>query len=69
MKRILHFAAALTNLKMFGLKPRQRSMHTQVIGTTNAGKTESVIIPWAIQDIHSGKGLLLIDGKADNFFD
>jgi len=48
------------------IKPRQRSMHTQVIGTTNAGKTESVIIPWAIQDIHSGKGLLLIDGKADN---
>ena len=48
------------------IKPRQRSMHTQVIGTTNAGKTESVILPWAIQDIHSGKGLLLIDGKADN---
>lgn len=48
------------------VKPRQRAMHTQVIGTTNAGKTESVILPWAIQDIHSGKGLLLIDGKADN---
>lgn len=48
------------------IKPRQRSMHTQIIGTTNAGKTESVILPWAIQDIHSGKGLLLIDGKADN---
>ncbi|HXH74079.1 MAG TPA: TraM recognition domain-containing protein [Bacteriovoracaceae bacterium] len=48
------------------IKPRQRSMHTQVIGTTNAGKTESVILPWAIQDIHSGKGLLLIDGKGDN---
>lgn len=48
------------------IKPRQRSMHTQVIGTTNAGKTESVILPWAIQDIHGGKGLLLIDGKADN---
>lgn len=48
------------------IKPRQRSMHTQVIGTTNAGKTESVILPWAIQDIHSKKGLLLIDGKADN---
>lgn len=48
------------------IKPRQRAMHTQVIGTTNAGKTESVILPWAIQDIHSGKGLLLIDGKADN---
>lgn len=48
------------------IKPSQRSMHTQVIGTTNAGKTESVILPWAIQDIHSKKGLLLIDGKADN---
>jgi len=48
------------------IRPRQRAMHTQVIGTTNAGKTESVILPWAIQDIHSGKGLLLIDGKADN---
>lgn len=48
------------------IKPTQRSMHTQVIGTTNAGKTESVILPWAIQDIHAGKGLLLIDGKADN---
>jgi type IV secretory pathway TraG/TraD family ATPase VirD4 len=48
------------------VKPKQRAMHTQVIGTTNAGKTESVILPWAIQDIHSGKGLLLIDGKADN---
>lgn len=48
------------------IKPRQRAMHTQVIGTTNAGKTESVILPWAIQDIHSGKGIILIDGKADN---
>ncbi len=48
------------------IKPKQRAMHTQVIGTTNAGKTESVILPWAIQDIYSGKGLLLIDGKADN---
>lgn len=48
------------------IKTRQRTMHTQVIGTTNAGKTESVILPWAIQDIHSGRGLLLIDGKADN---
>jgi len=45
--------------------PRQRSMHTQVIGTTNAGKTESVILPWAIQDMQQGRGLILIDGKAD----
>src|SRR3989339_1216359 len=47
------------------IKPKQRAMHTQVIGTTNAGKTESVILPWAIQDIKDGRGLLLIDGKAD----
>lgn len=47
------------------VKERQRAMHTQVIGTTNAGKTESVILPWAIQDIEQGRGLILIDGKAD----
>lgn len=48
------------------IKPIQRAMHTQVVGTTNAGKTESVILPWAIQDLRDGRGLLLIDGKADN---
>lgn len=47
------------------IKPGQRAMHTQVVGTTNAGKTESVILPWAIQDIQQGRGLILIDGKAD----
>lgn len=46
-------------------KTSQRAMHTQVIGTTNAGKTESVILPWAIQDIEQGRGLILIDGKSD----
>lgn len=48
------------------VKERQRVMHTQVVGTTNAGKTESVILPWAIQDIQQGRGLILIDGKADS---
>lgn len=47
------------------IKPKQRAMHTQVVGSTNAGKTESVILPWAIQDIQQGRGLILIDGKAD----
>jgi len=42
-----------------------RKMHTQVIGTTNAGKTESVVIPWAVDDIRNGRGLILIDGKSD----
>jgi len=47
------------------VKTAQRTMHSQVIGTTNAGKTESVILPWAIQDIEQGRGLILIDGKSD----
>lgn len=42
-----------------------RRMHTQIVGTTNAGKTESVILPWAIDDIKNGRGLILIDGKSD----
>lgn len=48
------------------IKQSFRRMHTQVIGTTNAGKTESVILPWAIDDIKKGRGLLMIDGKSDS---
>ncbi len=51
--------------KVVWIKTHQRSMHTQIVGTTNAGKTESLILPWAIQDIEQQRGLLLIDGKAD----
>ncbi len=43
----------------------QRRMHIEVIGTTNAGKTESVVAPLAIDDIKKGRGLLIIDGKSD----
>lgn len=50
------------------LKERFRTMHAQVIGTTSAGKTESVILPWAIHDIEKGNGLLMIDGKSDRAF-
>ena len=45
-----------------------RSSHTQVIGSTNAGKSESIILPWAITDIENGNGLLIIDGKSDSSF-
>jgi type IV secretory pathway TraG/TraD family ATPase VirD4 len=45
-----------------------RRMHCQVVGTTNAGKTESVIVPWAVEDIRSGRGFIIIDGKADKPF-
>lgn len=47
------------------IKPSFRRMHTQVVGTTNAGKTESVILPWAIDDIKRKRGLVIIDGKSD----
>lgn len=47
------------------IKHAYRRMHTQVIGTTNAGKTESVIIPWAADDMRRGRGLIIIDGKSD----
>jgi conjugal transfer pilus assembly protein TraD len=50
------------------LKQRFRTMHTQVIGTTSAGKTESIILPWAIRDMESGSGLLMVDGKSDRSF-
>jgi len=50
------------------LKQKYRTSHTQVIGTTNAGKTESVILPWAIQDIRNRSGMLIIDGKSDRSF-
>ncbi|MGZ3772736.1 MAG: type IV secretory system conjugative DNA transfer family protein [Pseudobdellovibrionaceae bacterium] len=42
-----------------------RRMHAEVVGTTNAGKTESVLLPWMIDDIKNGRGLILIDGKSD----
>jgi len=50
------------------LKQPFRTMHAQVIGTTNAGKSESVILPWAISDIKNGSGVLIIDGKSDASF-
>lgn len=59
------FCGLTENQEEVHIKLKQRAMHTQVIGTTNAGKTESVILPWAIQDIEQGRGLILIDGKSD----
>lgn len=54
-----------TTKKRVFVRQSYRRMHAQVIGTTNAGKTESVILPWAIDDIKKGRGLLIIDGKSD----
>lgn len=45
-----------------------RTSHAQIIGTTGSGKTESIILPWAIHDVRSGHGLLIVDGKGDETF-
>lgn len=59
------FAGFSEKGKRVYVKPSFRRMHTQVVGTTNAGKTESVILPWAIDDIKRKRGLIIIDGKSD----
>lgn len=55
-------------LENIHLKQKYRTTHTQVIGTTSAGKTESVILPWAIRDLETKAGVLIIDGKSDKTF-
>ena len=59
------FAGLTEQKKPVFIKESFRRMHTQVVGTTNAGKTESVILPWAIDDMKKGRGLVIIDGKSD----
>ena len=50
------------------LKAEFRPMHTQVCGTTNAGKTASVVLPWIARDIELQRGLIIVDGKSDRAF-
>jgi type IV secretory pathway TraG/TraD family ATPase VirD4 len=59
------FAGLTKNGKRVSIKHIYRRMHTQVVGTTNAGKTESIIIVWAVDDIRRDRGLIIIDGKSD----
>lgn len=59
------YAGISSDQKPVHINLSYRRMHAQVVGTTNAGKTESVIVPWAVNDIENGRGLILIDGKAD----
>ncbi len=42
-----------------------RSGHVQIIGSTGRGKTESVILPWMVQDLIHSRTTVLIDGKGD----
>ena len=54
--------------EQINVKQQYRTTHTQVIGTTVSGKTESVILPWAIRDLETKAGMLIIDGKSDKTF-
>ena len=54
--------------KPVALRQEFRKSHAQICGTTSCGKTESAILPWAIHDIETGAGLLIIDGKSDHSF-
>ncbi len=60
------FAGITTEGKSVHIKQSFMRMHTQDVGTTNAGKTESIIVPWAVDDIKKGRGFLMIDGKSDS---
>jgi hypothetical protein len=42
-----------------------RTGHVQIIGATGRGKTESLILPMLMRDLHGGKSAVLIDGKGD----
>lgn len=45
-----------------------RLKHTHILGATGAGKTESVILNLLGQDIASGTGAIILDGKGDDSF-
>ncbi len=42
-----------------------RCGHVQVVGATGRGKTESIIVPWMLQDTIQGRVSILMDGKSD----
>lgn len=62
------FFIGFSRKKPIFISDSQRTTHAQVLGTTGSGKTESVILPWIVQDIKNGNGALIIDGKSDSNF-
>jgi type IV secretory pathway TraG/TraD family ATPase VirD4 len=47
------------------LRDNVRCGQVQIVGATGRGKTESVVIPWLIQDIIQNKVTILMDAKGD----
>ena len=48
------------------LSDEKRTTQIQILGATGRGKTESVILPWMVQDFRVKKNpVVLIDGKGD----
>ncbi len=48
------------------LSPIAKSMHTEIIGATGVGKTESAILPMIFDSIRSGHSIIFIDPKGDH---
>jgi len=57
------FAVSPTNTYL-GISPADALEHTHVLGPTGTGKS-TVMLNLAVEDIHAGRGVLVIDPKAD----
>lgn len=55
----------LKDRRTLALTNEQRAGHVQIVGATGRGKTQSVILPWFIQDLENGNSPVLVDGKGD----
>lgn len=62
---IVQIGSDISTKKSISLTEDMRLRHTQILGATGYGKTESVLKNLIHNDIGNGRGLLLIDGKGD----
>jgi len=63
--REIEVGSRLSDGKVIKLSDQKRLGQVHIPGATGRGKTESVILPWMVQDFFRGKSVLLIDGKGD----
>ncbi|MGZ3748596.1 MAG: type IV secretory system conjugative DNA transfer family protein [Pseudobdellovibrionaceae bacterium] len=61
----INVGRTLKDQKELVLTNSQRSGHVQIVGATGRGKTQSVILPWFIQDLYINNSPILMDGKGD----